>query len=76
MPNMSAILIWTAAEFSAGLQEWRRGEGAPMFEALVGVPCQTGLLDGPLALAACLLGGDPQSDVHACALEAGKSPDL
>ena len=40
-----------------------------MFQTAEGVPCSTGLLDGPAALAAVLLSQDARSKAAAAALQ-------
>lgn len=47
------------------------GSGAPLMEVVEGVPCRTGIFDGPLALASALLGYGGSSDASVTAVQAG-----
>lgn len=55
------------------MQGWRGAGGAtpPVFQTLDGVPCETGFLDGPAALVACLLSNGVSHPLGHAAIQTG-----
>lgn len=55
------------------LLELASSASAQRFASVEGLPCFTGLLDGPAALVASILACGPSSDAGSAALQAGQT---